>query len=380
MTRYSSFGRATVLCALAAVLLTACGLPRSGPTRSEILSAKDADVPNAHIVEVNDAVAAAARSVQPLGFSSGFLDAQTLVADAIKPGDVVAVTVWENVDNGLLATVGQKVTLIEEIQVDQKGMIFMPYAGNLLARDKTPDQLRRLITEKLSEQTPDPQVEVRRLAGDGATISIISGVAQPGVYPIEASTRRLAAMLSRAGGVIIEPDIAQIKVQRGSHTGSIWLQDLYDSKLADVALRAGDTIVVEEDRRAFTALGASGVQQFVPFTRRDLNVLEAIAQVGGLNSRLADPKGIFVFRDEPNYIANRVLGRNDLQSPQRFAYIIDLTQPTGMFTARDFNIRDGDTLYITEAPFVAWDKIIAATLGSLNAVTTVADTANLVSN
>ena len=380
MTRTFSHARAALLCALAAVVLTACGLPRSGPTRSEILSVTEAEIGNVHVVEVNDAVAAAARSVQALGFTSGFLNAPTLVADAIKPGDVLSVTVWENVDNGLLATIGQKVTFIQEIQVDQRGMIFVPYAGNLLARDKSPEQLRRLITEKLADQTPDPQVEVRRLAGDGATVSLIGGVAQPGVYPIEAPTRRLAAMLSKAGGVIIEPDVAQIKIQRRGHTGSIWLQDLYDSKMADIALRAGDTVVVEEDRRAFTALGATGTQQFVPFTRRDLNVLEAIAQVGGLNSRLADPKGIFVFRDEPSYVANRVLGRTDIQTPQRFAYVIDLTQPTGMFVARGFNIRDGDTLYITEAPFVAWDKIIAATLGTLNAVTTVADTANLVSN
>ena len=334
---------------------------------------------NVHVVQVNDSIAAAARSVQSLGFNSAFLNAAPLRADRIAPGDVLGVTVWENVDNGLLASVGQKVTLLQEVQVDQRGFIFIPYAGSILAREKTPEELRRIITDKLQDQTPDPQVEVRRLAGDGSTVSLIGGVAAPGVYPIEPSTRRLTAMLAKAGGVIVEADVAQVRIQRRGHTGTIWLQDLYDSDLADVALRAGDRIVVEEDRRSYTALGAAGAQQFVPFTRRDLNVLEALATVGGLNSRLADPKGIFVFRNEPSYVANRVLGRNDILESQRFAYVIDLTTPTGMFVARDFTIRDGDTVYVTEAPFVAWDKIIAATLGTLNAATTVADTANLVS-
>ena len=48
------------------------------------------------------------------------------------------------------------------------------------------------------DQTPDPQVEVRRVAGDGATVSVMGGVRSPGVYPIEAPTLRLSAML--AGG------------------------------------------------------------------------------------------------------------------------------------------------------------------------------------
>jgi len=349
----------------ALLVLSACALPRSGPSRSEILAGARADA-NVHILDVTDRVAQTARSVEALGFDSAFLNAAASRADLISAGDMLSVTVWENVDNGLLASVGQKVTFIQDIQVDQNGMIFVPYAGNLKASGKTPGQLRRLVTEKLEGQTPDPQVEVRRLAGDGATVSLIGGVAAQGVYPIEPSTRRLTAMLAKAGGVAIEPDVAQIKIQRHGQTGLIWLQDLYDSQMADVALRAGDRIVVEEDRRSFTALGATGGQTRVPFSSKDLSVIEALAQVGGLNSALADPKGIFVFREEPSFVANRVLGRTDILTPQRFAYVVDLTKPNGMFIARDFNIRDGDTIYITEAPFVGWEKILSATIGTIN--------------
>ncbi len=368
--------RPVVAAALAAVLvLSACALPRSGPSRGEILAGAKEDQ-SVHILDVDDRIAEAARSIQSLGFDSSFLNASPTRADRISAGDVLGVTVWENVDNGLLASVGQKVTFIQDIQVDQNGSIFVPFAGNLKASGKTPEELRRLITQRLEGQTPDPQVEVRRLAGDGSTVSLIGGVAAQGVYPIEPSTRRLTSMLAKAGGVVIEPDVAQIKIQRHGRTGAIWLQDLYDSQMADVALRAGDRIVVEEDRRSFTALGATGGQTQVPFSSRDLSVIEALAQVGGLNSQLADPTGIFVFREEPSFVANRVLGRQDIVAPQRFAYIVDLTKPNGMFIARDFNIRDGDTIYITEAPFVGWQKILQATIGTINfagAAITVAD-------
>ena len=58
-------------------------------------------------------------------------------------------------------------------------------------------------------------------------------------------------------------------------------------------------------------------------------------------------------------MAGRVLGRADLVGPQRMAYLIDLTRPEGLFSARDFTIRDGDTLYITEAPFASWSRVLA---------------------
>jgi polysaccharide export outer membrane protein len=63
-----------------------------------------------------------------------------------------------------------------------------------------------------------------------------------------------------------------------------------------------------------------------------------------------------------------VMGRNDLQGAQRLVYILDLTQPNGMFQARDFVIRDGDTLFVTEAPFTQWNKVIAALTGSAASV------------
>ena len=133
--------------------------------------------------------------------------------------------------------------------------------------------------------------------------------------------------------------------------------------------------MIEQDSRSFVALGATGAQNRVPFTSQTLSALEAIATVGGLNSNLADPTGVFVLRNEPAAIANAVLGRTDLQGAQRMVYVLDLTQPTGMFEARDFLVRDGDTVYVTEAPFVQWNKTLSAITGSAAGVDSVATTA-----
>ena len=86
--------------------------------------------------------------------------------------------------------------------------------------------------------------------------------------------------------------------------------------------------------------------------------------VGGLSTLLADPKGVFIMRSEPQAVARAVLGRNDIYGDQRIVYVLNLTKPDGMFIARDFVIRDGDTVYVTEAPFVQWQKIMNSILGT----------------
>jgi polysaccharide export outer membrane protein len=369
------FSRAAKAVTLVALVtgVAACGLPRSGPNKSEIYKGSVLKEGDAFIVTVNPRVTKATAVMPALGFSSAFQKAGIVGSDTISAGDTLGLTIFENVrDDPLLGNTGQRVSALEEVQVDGQGFIFVPYAGRIKAAGQTPEGLRQAITRKLDTQTPDPQITVQRLAGDGSAVSVQGAVGATGVYPIERPTRTLSAMIAKAGGVAIEPESALIRVTRGGQTGQVWLQDLYSNPALDIALRPGDKIVVERDRRAFVALGATGAQNRVPFETQTLSAIEAIAIVGGLNTGLADPTGVFVFRNEAAPIANAVLGRNDLQGDQRMVYVLDLTEPTGMFEARDFSIRDGDTVYVTEAPYVQWRKALSAITGTVGAADSLA--------
>lgn len=358
----------SLLCAAVA----GCGLPRSGPNKSEIYKGSVLKEGDAFVVQVNSRVTQATSVMPSYGFSNSFLSAGVIGSDMIAAGDKLSLTVYENVkDDPLLGNSGQRLSQLNELQVDGQGFIFIPYAGRLKASGKSPEELRNEIAAKLDTQTPDPQVIVQRVAGDGSTVIISGEAGSQGIFAIERPTRTLSAMLARAGGVKIEPGQAIIRVTRNGHTGKVWLQDLYENPSLDIALRPGDQIVVEKDSRSFTALGATGSQNRVPFDTQTLSAIEAIAIVGGLTTNLADPTGVFVFRNEPSEIANAVLGRNDLVGAQRMIYVLDLTQPTGMFEARDFLVRDGDTVYVTEAPYVQWQKAIGAITGTAGAASTI---------
>jgi polysaccharide export outer membrane protein len=357
-------------------MLAGCALPRSGPDKAEIYQSSVDQQGNAHIVDVDTRVARLTDLSPGLGFSPAFRNAGLLGSDTIRPGDRLGLTIWENVDDGLLSGQPGNQTILEDVQVDGSGSIFVPYAGRIKAAGNTPEAIRRAITERLDQQTPDPQVEVRRVAGDGATVSVSGAVTGQGVYPIEAPTRTLSAMLAAAGGIAIEPETAQITVIRGDHRSQVWFLDLFRKSENDIALRGGDRILVEADTRAYTVLGATGGQARVTFRTQNLSALEGVAQVGGLTTAASDPTGIFVLRDEPAEIANRVLGRSDLVGEQRMIYVLDLTATSGMFHAREFGIRDADTIYVTEAPFAQWSKIVAALTGTLGAVGSVSTAAS----
>ncbi len=358
---------------ISASILAACGLPRSGPNKGEIFNGSVQKQGDAFVVTVDDSVTEATSFVPALGFSSALINAGTLGSDTISPGDTLGLRIWENVDDGLLAVGGGAATGLEQIQVDGEGFIFVPYAGRIKASGNSPEAIRRIITEKLESQTPDPQVVVQRMAGDGATVSLIGGVGAQGVYPIQRPTRTLTAMLAQAGGITLPPEIAQVTLIRGGHSGTVWLQDLYSNPRLDIALRAGDRILVEQDERAYTALGATGAQVRVPFETQAVSAIEALANVGGLNTGLADPTGIFVFRDEPGNVASKVLGRSDLGESVRMIYVLNLTSPNGVFQARDFNIRDEDTVYVTEAPYSQFSKVLQAIVAPIGTAASLQD-------
>jgi len=86
---------------------------------------------------------------------------------------------------------------------------------------------------------------------------------------------------------------------------------------------------------------------------------------------------VFALAELPEVAAKVVPGRSGAGvETGRIVYLIDLTRPGGMFLAREFMMRDGDTLYVTSAPFTAWMKVLQSVApfvtfgGSVRALTT----------
>lgn len=367
----------SVIGLLLAFGLSGCGLPSVGPNKGDIVrAAASAPVP-AVVVEVDDRILALAPDQPDAGFGPAFTRG-AFQADRVRAGDRLTVTVFENVQNGLFG-VGGVPAVIGPIVVDQAGEIFVPYAGTIAAAGLTVSRLRERITDQLSGQTPDPQVTVVRDPGDGAAVSVVGTNAQ-GIYPITQSTAHLSEMIARAGGVRTAPTVTQITVVRGAQRGTVWLSDLNEGLAEDIYLRDGDGVIVQEDRRRFTLLGAFRAQGLVEFPKPKLSALEAVAHARGLNPNTADPTGVFVLRRESPAVAAAVSGRGPFATEQRLVYVLNLTAPNGLFLARDFQIRDGDTIYVSEAPYAQFSRVLSALLSTTSAAGSIGEFASGNSN
>ena len=88
------------------LLVSACQMPRSGPNAAEILSGSVENGGTMHVVLVNDRVADASYVDDTLGFTRAFLNAGVASVSRINPGDLLNITIWENIENGLLVAAG----------------------------------------------------------------------------------------------------------------------------------------------------------------------------------------------------------------------------------------------------------------------------------
>ena len=130
---------------VAVSLLTACGLPRVGPSKSEIYSGSVQKQGNSFILTVNNHVARATAVIPALGFSRKFRNANLVGSDTIRAGDTLGLSIWENVDDSLLAGKGLNSTTLEGVQVDGNGYILFPMLGASRLREIAPKLFAKIL-------------------------------------------------------------------------------------------------------------------------------------------------------------------------------------------------------------------------------------------
>ena len=350
--------------ALAAVSVAGCSaLPRSGPLTFAMQG--DPDDPEALeglVAKLTPEATQMAAAAPPPGFPPDFLSARPIDPTQLGVDDLIDVTIWESEGAGLLNAEGGA-TMIEAARVDPAGYIFMPFAGHQRAAGATLADLRERIRRAFEPLTLSPQVDVRLREPGSRLVTLQGAVSRPGVYPIERATRRVAEMLAAAGGASEPPERVEVAVERNGVIGRQILADIFDEPALNIALRPGDLVVLSPIRERFLALGASSVQAEISFPTRPLNLLSALGAARGLRDFDADPTGVFVFRYEDPAVADALLpGPVPPGAPtgpgRPIVYRLDLSEPQGFFLARRFAMRDGDAIFVTNAPLTELRKFL----------------------
>jgi polysaccharide export outer membrane protein len=345
-------GRAALVMALLAGLsLTGCTLPRAGPMLSELQSANDDK--NVVVVPVTRELALATNRPAYANFPVLYREATLAEFDRLVPGDGVNVQIWERDGLGVFAANAAGVSDLGNIEIDRTGSLYLPMVGKFKAAGLTLAQLHDAIVIRLSKFIVGSDVSVSRSEGRGQMVTVQGNLAKPGMYPITQTSQHLSSALALAAPVQTNPEQLMITVRRNKEVASVRLSDLYRNQENDILLRAGDVITAHDVREYLTVLGASGNPGRIAISKRNYSVLDALGDTRGLDDKIADPRSVFLF--SPAKLNPK--GGPDIPPT---VYQFDFTRPEQVALASQFAVREGEAIYISDAPFTQVQKVLSA--------------------
>lgn len=152
---------------------------------------------------------------------------------AVRPGDVVKVTVWGHED------------LSGEFPVDENFDLFYPIVGAINVRQMTVVQLRERINHELEQLFQRPFVVIVPLF----RVAVLGEVYRPSLYSVDA-TMTVFDVIAEAGGPTRDANERKIQLVRGGETIPIALNAsaIGRATLRELGIRSGDHIVLPRKR------------------------------------------------------------------------------------------------------------------------------------
>lgn len=371
--------------------LSGCGLGltgQAGPSSRSVAKAPDSNlVAGITIVDLDNSVVARLISQSgPASFARDLGDAAP-VGSVVGPGDVLDVSIWEAPPAALFGGGGTSTVRggglqlstkgsLPELLVGLNGTIFVPFAGTLQVSGRTLQQIEADITQRLSRKAHMPQVIVRIARNATANVTIVGDVANSTRMPLTPKGERLLDALAQAGGTRQPPAKTTIQVTRGDKVVSMALDSVIRDPSQNIMLSTGDVVTAIFQPYSFTALGASGKNEEVPFEGVGVSLAQALGRMGGLQDQRANAQGVFIFRWEKPFAGMAANGMTDPQGRMPVIYRVNMRDPATFFLAQNFAMQNGDVVYIATAPIAEFQQfvnVVASTLLPLvaakNAVT-----------
>lgn len=389
MNRFKAASRRAAM--LGALMgLAGCGsgiVSQTGPTVGAINNAPDrAKLAGIQVVNLDRKVTEALMArYKPADLVTDVGNAAP-VGTVINPGDVIEIAIWEAPPavlfspgstgaskTGEALSVSSTATL-PDLLVGLDGVVSVPFAGPIQVAGRTPREIEADIVRRLSAKAHLPQVLVRLVRNASATVTVVGEVANSTRLPLTPKGERLLDALAAAGGSRQPSSRTTIQVTRGSKVVAVPLDQVIRDPRQNIVLATGDVLTAIFQPFSFTALGAAGRSQEVQFEATGLTLAQALGRINGLQEQRASAKGVFVFRwEKPAPDAAAAPSVTDVQGRVPVIYRVNLLEPSTFFLAQNFQMRDGDVLYVAAAPIAEFQQfvnVIASTVLPLAVVRT----------
>lgn len=358
-------------------------LPSSGPSTAQVQDApKTQNDTGIQVVDVNDAVARKLLASQKQSLFSETFKASGHSAYVIGAGDVIEVSIWEAPPAALFGSglmdprtgpATTRVTAFPEQMVNSDGTINVPFAGQIPAGGRNPQQIEAEIVRRLKGKANQPQVLVRVIRNNTANVTVVGEVSSSTRMPLTARGERLLDALAAAGGVRQPVNKMTLQLTRGNQVQALPLDTIIRDPMQNIVLQPGDVITSLFQPLSFTVLGATGKNEEMNFEAQGISLAQALARAGGLQDTRADAQGVFIFRFESPTTLD-LAGKTPTMTPEGkipVIYRVNLKDPATFFVAQSFPIQNKDVLYVSNAPAAELQKFLNIVVSALYPVANV---------
>jgi len=390
MTKASSISARAMATAALSLSLSACAiLPAAGPSSRSVDRAADRPALSGagiKVIDVTDAVTRDMLASNRQTLFSESLGEGRPIGSVIGKGDVLDIAIWEAPPAALFGAAGgnpqltssgstARGTSLPEQMVDSDGKIAVPFVGRIQADGRAPQEIARDITSRLIGKAHQPQAIVRLVRNAAANVTVVGDVASSARIPLTARGERVLDVLASAGGVKQPVGKMTVQITRDSKVSSLPLEAVIRDPRQNVRLQPDDVMTVMFQPYSFTALGAVGRNEELPFEATGLTLAQAMGRIAGLQDARADVKGVFIFRMEnPAALSPeaRATARLTPDGKVPVIYRINLKDPSTFFIAQSFPIKNKDVLYVSNAPLADIQKFLGVIFSTVLPVATTA--------
>ncbi len=386
-----------LLAVFVAAVLPACSLlPGTGPKSDAVENNATAGVRSSAalsyaLVDVSADTIGFLSQPNLVTFQGEFPDKRAKPNQVVGVGDVLNISIFEAAPGGLFtpgqaagARPGNFVDLPAQA-VDQKGSIYVPYAGEIPAAARTIPDIQQAIVARLRNRAIEPQVVVSLNQQHSSVVSVLGDVNTPGVLALNSVGERLLALIARAGGPKFEAIESYVTLQRDGKRVKVLLSRVVHDPRENIFIRPNDVIFLTRESPSFTALGALnqsifGTNTEIPFDVETLTLAQAMGKAGGLADQQSDPSEIYVYRYEDRRFLEKLGVDTTKFTLDRVPtiYHVNLRDPAGMLLASAFQMKIKDVMYVANAKVVDYYKLLllinqttTAVSGAANAATNV---------
>jgi polysaccharide export outer membrane protein len=346
------------------LLTSACGcsvLPGTGPAGSSLVVADDDVSAGGYaIVDINKEIVAALK-LRPDPSLTSLSQYQPASAPVIGIGDTIRVTLWEAAPGNLFTTVASNNqssigsaggTAIPDQVVPRTGTINVPFAGDIKVVGKSTRDVEKAIVAQLRGKAVDPQALVNVVRSEDNSVTVAGDAVVGGQFQLSPNNERVLEAIAVTGGIKTPVHDTFVSLTRGNRVITIPYLTLASNPSENVRLSPRDVLLLYAHRRTYMVFGAAPLNAEIPFDAPTVSLAQALARAGGLNDNKADASGVFLFRYEPSEFIARLFpdGPPALNARVPVIYRLNLRDPTGLFLAQSFSMREGDMIYIANAP------------------------------